>query len=411
MSRNASRAACLFAAALLFAAPPLPAGAQTKTWTEAISGVHLSYTYTTFDKELPVELAQALSSGEWADAACLHGAIRQSSREEFPQIAMVTLAREGQTYLLALEKDEDSDWALEDSAAHAVLPDRDFAFSFDDRAGFQIRYPCEDGGEEVFALGLRSVRGLQEDDFCRCLVLQGYERRFADGGTLTIGPDAKQMFFSVTQISPSGEMQKERIPCVYTEFLEYLNVEEFPRTPEAVRAFAASAPRFDADVAVAGSFVNLRTDRSSRAESMGNYLNGTLVHVLETYPGDPWPWCRVRMGNIEGYMSRPYVSEPDPESVALSLSGTLLPVAKTLDACTLYEKLGSASKPVAQLEAGTRLHVLGTAGSHGLWLHVCVPRGEIGWLMDIEGTYGYLRTSDVQVAPTLRRLGESRRSE
>ena len=142
MRRTIPRAVCVFTAALLFAVQPLPAGAQTKTWTEAIAGVRLSYTYTTFDEELPDELAQALSDGEWADAACLHGAIRQSVQQDFPAIAMIALKREGETYLLALEKPKESEWTLADSAAHAVLSNRSFTFSFDDRAGFLLRYPC-----------------------------------------------------------------------------------------------------------------------------------------------------------------------------------------------------------------------------------------------------------------------------
>lgn len=406
MRRTIPRAVCVFTAVLLFAVQPLPAGAQTKTWTEAIAGVRLSYTYTTFDEELPDELAQALSDGEWADAACLHGAIRQSVQQDFPAIAMIALKREGETYLLALEKPRESEWTLADSAAHAVLSNRSFTFSFDDRAGFLLRYPCSDGGEEVFTYGLRSVRGVQEGEQYRCLVFVNYEHRFPDGSALTIGSDYPRTCFVVTQTPPVGETQEEYIPCVHTEFLEYLNADEFPRTLEAVHAYAASAPKFDANVAVAGASVNLRTAASSRSESLGNYFNGTLVHVLETYPGESWPWFRVQLGGVEAYMSRPYVSEPNPERVAAALNGNLLPVAKTLTACTLYEKLGSASRPVAELEAGTRLHVLGTAGNHGLWLHVCVPRGEIGWIMDIEGTYGYLRTSDVRIAPTIQRLDD-----
>jgi hypothetical protein len=40
----------------------------------------------------------------------------------------------------------------------------------------------------------------------------------------------------------------------------------------------------------------------------------------------------------------------------------------------------------------------------GDWLHVCIPQGEVGYWMDIGGTYGYLRTRDVTQADTPLRL-------
>lgn len=125
-------------------------------------------------------------------------------------------------------------------------PTEVLSFSFDDRAGFLLRYPCGDGGEEVFTYGLRSVRGMQEGEQYRCLVFVNYEHRFPDGARSPSVQTIRVPASSSHRPRPVGETQEEYIPCVHTEFLEYLNADEFPRTLEAVHAYAASAPKFDA---------------------------------------------------------------------------------------------------------------------------------------------------------------------
>jgi hypothetical protein len=36
----------------------------------------------------------------------------------------------------------------------------------------------------------------------------------------------------------------------------------------------------------------------------------------------------------------------------------------------------------------------------GDWLHVVIPQGEPGWMMDVNGTDGYVKASDVMEAAT-----------
>lgn len=38
------------------------------------------------------------------------------------------------------------------------------------------------------------------------------------------------------------------------------------------------------------------------------------------------------------------------------------------------------------------------------WAFVCLPRGEICWLMDPEGSYGYVRKADISIASTKSQL-------
>ena len=56
---------------------------------------------------------------------------------------------------------------------------------------------------------------------------------------------------------------------------------------------------------------------------------------------------------------------------------------------------------VAQLSAGPRMHVL---CEYDGWLYVCVPRNEPGWLMDVDGQYGFVKTADVRTAASFVQL-------
>ena len=48
---------------------------------------------------------------------------------------------------------------------------------------------------------------------------------------------------------------------------------------------------------------------------------------------------------------------------------------------------------VGTYPAGTRMHVIFEAGD---WLYVDIPSGEVSWLMDPDGTFGYVHKNDVE---------------
>jgi uncharacterized protein YgiM (DUF1202 family) len=132
------------------------------------------------------------------------------------------------------------------------------------------------------------------------------------------------------------------------------------------------------------------------------YEPGTLVQVLETLPGSEYPWYHVRAGLAEGYMSGNYVTYGDSANIADTVSiSTPLHVAKTKKACALRKGTGWLDGTVMDLNAGTKMHVIAVVGD---WLHVVVPQGEPGWMMDVNGTDGYVKASDVLQAGTSLQL-------
>ncbi|MBR3742601.1 MAG: hypothetical protein IKN04_19470, partial [Clostridia bacterium] len=86
----------------------------------------------------------------------------------------------------------------------------------------------------------------------------------------------------------------------------------------------------------------------------------------------------------------------DGQSQSARLSA--LPVAEAQKEIPLKKGTGLYGGTVQTLPAGTKKHVV---IENGDWLYVDVPQGEIGFLMDVDGAFGYVRKSDVAFQPTI----------
>ena len=83
-----------------------------------------------------------------------------------------------------------------------------------------------------------------------------------------------------------------------------------------------------------------------------------------------------------------YVHDGQTQSARLSA----LPVAEAQKEIPLKKGTGLFDGTVQTLPSGTKMHVI---IENGDWLYVDVPREEIGFLMDVDGTFGYVRKADV----------------
>ena len=74
-----------------------------------------------------------------------------------------------------------------------------------------------------------------------------------------------------------------------------------------------------------------------------------------------------------------------------------LPVAMCRNTVRLKSGTGLFSPTVSELAAGTKMHII---LDQNAWLYVVVPRDErtSDWLMDADGTYGYVKKADVVIA-------------
>lgn len=143
--------------------------------------------------------------------------------------------------------------------------------------------------------------------------------------------------------------------------------------------------------------VNFREKTSSRSRNQGYFLPGTLVKILGYESGNPDPWLKGQIGSLTGYAAMSYVNAPEHER-GQPLSGTApLPVARARADMDLKKETGLFAGSVTHLQGGTRMHVLSEQGE---WLYVAVPREELGWLMDVDGSFGYVKRDAVDLAAT-----------
>ena len=167
-------------------------------------------------------------------------------------------------------------------------------------------------------------------------MMEAYVRSYPDGRQVSVsGGSQGAGFFEVTTAAADGEERIDKLPCITSTFLEDFDAEAFPKTLSEVRSYQEAAPKFlqqdkIAAILVADTGLNLRYGPGTSTESMGKYYNGTLVRLLRRMPdaaGDSG-WWRVQVGQMEGYMSEIYLSEPTTESIAATLQRAHLPVAQ-----------------------------------------------------------------------------------
>ena len=71
-------------------------------------------------------------------------------------------------------------------------------------------------------------------------------------------------------------------------------------------------------------------------------------------------------------------------------------VAESKKEFTLKRGTGWFDGSVGTWPAGTQMHVIFESGD---WLYVDIPSGEMNWVMDPEGTFGFVHRNDVTEMP------------
>ena len=165
-----------------------------------------------------------------------------------------------------------------------------------------------------------------------------------------------------------------------------------PKNQEESEAWAAANPFETAGDEGYLSGVNLREKPTGKSKSWGIYH--AKVQILDQQPGEMDPWMKVRVGNLTGWASGRYLHMAQLDS----------PYALA-EYQTAVKKVGRAKKTVQLLDSpdghvimelaeGMLVHeIIENEG----WLHVVVPREELTWRTDWDGTYGFVRADDMDV--------------
>ena len=378
------------------------------------TGKYESYpvSVTEFAGEVPAELARALSHPMLAGWTCICGAYytfpaeANDSKDQYfySDTGLLALEKDGARTLVSLWRLPGAEtWTVRPVGKNALLPGRTLYITYDiDHGVYALTYPLSDAETETFR-----VRAMVFPDFSLLFRLEDYRHVNAAAGESVIiaAADSRQneaddgYWYHITTTA-AGSSTEEQITVLVPPYLDYIDADAFPKTAEACRADAGYTLPDDCGV-VCG--VHMREKKSSRSADLGLYYTGALVTVLGEEAGDPYPWYHVRIGSLAGYMSGVYVDYPGSECSMKPLQKRVpLPVAKAKRDVGLKKGTGLFDGTVTTLPAGTKMHVLAERGG---WLHVMVPQnGEPGWLMDVNGTDGYVKAGDVVTAATSQQL-------
>ena len=140
------------------------------------------------------------------------------------------------------------------------------------------------------------------------------------------------------------------------------------------------------------SGVNLREKPTGKSKSWGIYR--AKVQVLDQQPGEKDPWMKVRVGNLTGWASGRYLymeQSEDPYALA-EYQTSVKKVGRAKKTIQLLDR--PDGNVIMELEEGKLVHAI--IENEG-WLHVVVPREELTWRTDWDGTYGFVQAEDMFV--------------
>ena len=349
-------------------------------------------TYTLFEGgTYPEELKEAFSDPHLTGWTCSGGAVRTDESKCDPGkengLGLAAFEKDGKRQLVQLNG-LDGQWTAYPLGTNALYPTGDYRVTYVTRHNaFAVQYRLSDDETAAFYLSPGQTRQGECDQFYTSI--GSYERiNRKTGEAVWISLSGSGMPTWQKELTPDDL----RYPVIdFPCYLGAAPITEFPTTPEAARQYACTGMP-EGYVYTVG--VNLRTRRSSRSASYGMLNAGTLLPVLERLPGDPSEWIRTKAGFLEGFVAGTYVCDGQTRSAGLSA----LPVAETLKETPLKKGTGLFDGTLQTLPAGTKMHVI---IDNGDWLYVDAPRGEIGFLMDVNGIFGYVRRTDVTFLNTI----------
>lgn len=358
------------------------------------------YAVVQFTGEAPKELEAVLSHPKLEGWQALCGAYFDSDSEQAWEydMGLIAFEKDGERLLVQMGRLAGGmEWQLQPVGYQALLKERNVYITCDPaKRIFNIIYPISALEDECFQV--RCTTNLMEetlDMYCRFSSYSRTDRATGAGIRIEQGGEGCH----ATLISADGSVEREHVEKEIHQRFDLLDVSAFPTTLAALKALPdVQAP--EGYGVAAGP--HLRAQTSSRSKDLGTYHAGVLVEILGEEDGDPYNWYRVRIGRMEGYMCSLYV---DYEGSVCSMQPLVrsepLQIAETIRPVKLKNGVGWFAKTVQELPEGTRMHVLAERGN---WLHVMIPQGEIDWMMDVNGTDGYIRKEDVRTAANVLQL-------
>lgn len=344
-----------------------------------------------FEGELPDELRDVLSAPALAGWTPLCGCLLGYNGGEGWRTGLAALERDGRRLLVMFMRgSSQAQWQLFSLGEEALYANRDFYITAGSNGRmFEVVYPISATQRELFALYC------QEDaDLCRVDAYLKINDLGCDGAEVAYDADTG---YTVTMTYADGRHQCREVQKAANAYLPGFRPEDYPQT--LAECWQAPETLLPEGYGITQQ-VHLRAGCSTRSKDLGLYFPGTAVRILDVECGSAGSWYHVRAGSAEGYMSCDYVDDLRQQPCAVT--GAVLPVGEALRDTALQSGMGWFAGQLQTLPAHTRFHVLAVCGE---WLHVLLPQGELGWMMDINGLDGYIRAGDAAYI-SLTRLEE-----
>ena len=418
---------CFFSLLLLILSSAC-AKADIRTW-EIPNPLGRAYQQATvFSDELPPPLQEALKGSQFEGMHCYRGAQvdsllqnehdRTQSTLESTQALIALDTGHGLT-LVCLGFGEDESWFIEPLGSHLLLPGRDFIITVADGSSadtsyrrawifgsrFFVQYSRPDGGMEGYGFSLPTY-GLA--------AVTAYATTDAAGNGMVIQHGLQTATFPNIGLGISslpaadGNSSWTHYPAPIPFWAEYMDsIADFPTTEEDILRAAAqmearAAVFAGTDYMIISPIVNLREKASSSSKKLGTAAGAIPARLLGQKAGSSAPWYQLQIGQESCWVSGNYAWPAQSPEFSFFLWNHPLPMARAKSPVTLRAKPANSAAAVMELPEGTLMHVMAHMADG--WLHVSVPRGEIGWEMDLEGTTGFLPASAVTERSSLNQL-------
>lgn len=358
---------------------------------------------TTWYGTLPEELAAVFDRPELEGWTPLCGAYGAGGSYAFLPIegtltsdakGLAVFEKEGRRLLVALLR-VDGAWRIWPLGENLLYTGCDMAITHDASITFAITYMLSDHEIALFHVypHIRLVAG-QPTLACRLLCYERFDT--AAGQQLRLTSAASDLGWRIAQGPIGGELSREDFAVRYPSYLGVTDIADFPTTAEQAHTVDALPAALRTGQLVIANEAHLRTKKSSRSTDLGMLCAGALLPVIGVEEGSEEPWIHTRLGALSGYVTssytsyNPYFAVDDPQ-----------PVARANREISLKKGTSLLDGTARTLPAGTRMHVVLVDGG---WLYVAVPSGDIGWFMDVNSDYGYVRAGDVTIAGTAAQL-------
>lgn len=364
--------------------------ARGETWT-VDTAINPIYYVETFGESLPEAASDALDGTPFEHAKVRQGVVIRMDYKNPAKLKghslLLAAEHEGRTLLIGGTKLPGEQWKVWPASESFLRDQEPFEISarqrYDKEGNIGAVFPAVVYGEGYYMIG----HGEGYSD------IAAYVSVDANGNGLWIVPSYPEFSYELYIYRDGERTEHLNYEICLPARLEMMDADTFPRTPDDLDCLAQQYPLSDQGTYVFAA--NLREKPTGRSRSQGVY-RWAPAQVLESKPGVQSPWYKVRIGDTEGWMSGPYV-ESKPYTVNHGLGQVTPPaIAQCKSETNLY--LSPEGKIKQTLPAGTAMHIIADCGG---WYHVVLPRENITWKLDAEGTYGYVRMTEVTEYTTL----------